>query len=156
VKLVLAAVVALVIAAPALAASEAPSLEPAASWVAGKPVKVFCSQEHAGAGWTGWTIPGSSSVYVDDGVCVVLLSRLARTDDVTVYTLAESLETLAHEAMHASGLADESATDCAALKRLPGMVSRFFHFSTWRSRHDLMYAAWQVHVGLPPEYRTRC
>lgn len=131
---------------------EAPSLEPAASYVAGKPVLVYVGGAY---GEGGHAYPGSSEVYIDETTFAALRAALAHRTFYEDY-VAASLLVLAHEAVHASGVADESQTECAALARLPGMASRFFGFRTWRARHDLMDLAWGSHRGLPQDYQRLC
>ena len=152
-------VLALLVVAPAAHAAaprEAPALEPAASWAAGKPIKVICAPLVADSHENGSAVPRSSYITVDGQyLCPALLRRLAgRTADVG--WLDDAMFALAHEAEHARGFADETAADCAALKVLPVMASRFFGYRL-RSRelHDLMAVAWDSHNSGPPEYHAR-
>lgn len=133
--------------------TRAPSLEPAASWAAGKPVSVFCGPS---AEWSGYTpVAGGNEIWLAQRGCAMLGRRLvereANSDELAWYLL-----TVAHEAQHVRGTTDESQADCDGLRLLPSLASRFFGFKTWRARHDLMAFAWAGHRRQPAVFTRLC
>lgn len=146
---------------------EARSLEPAASYVARKPVKVWCA--NTGATWAryvgsadpadtlGETVPGSDALRLHPNVCAVF----ARFEggSLTPQTLpgyATAIETLTHEAIHARGETDEGVTDCDAIHEMPGVAVRFFHVKAGKHLRALMAAAWREHRTKPAAYASVC
>lgn len=163
---------ALLIVAPAHADApagfrEATSLEPAASFVAGKPVAVYCAASAPAfadavialnaplAELGAFASVGGESAYLAPRACGPLTAVLHRRP-AEPFDVADAMLALVHEATHLRGSADESETDCAALRLLPAVASRFFGFKTWRSRHDLMADAWNAHNAKPRAYTTAC
>lgn len=143
---------------------EAPALEPAASYAAGKPVAVYCaaSAEAFAAGVTTMNAPptetgsfaesvGGSASYLAPLMCGPLGAALHKPN-ATSYVTARAILALVHESVHLRGEAAENVTDCTALQLMPGIASRFFGFKTWRARHLLMELAWAAHDAKPPAY----
>src|SRR4051812_46498439 len=113
----------IVLAAP-VGFREAPKLEPAASYVAGKPVQVLCAVDQAawdaylaaqyGAGTSnigGATVVGSSLVSVDPKVCRYLEGNIRKPASQPLLQLGAAMQILVHESLHARGEADEARTD---------------------------------------------
>lgn len=142
-------------------------LEPAAGYVAGKPVEVWCAA--ATSGWrafvtaklgagtlaNGWTVAGTSSIYLSADVCPPLRGAL-RGEPQYVPALAATIEAITHEAIHDRGELDEGVTDCDAMHEMPGVAVRFFHVKPGRPLRALMVAAWVYHREQPPEYLAVC
>src|SRR5690348_6523127 len=107
-----------------------PSLEPAASFVAGKPVAVYCAKSTpawqaflaenypAGTVADGSSVPGSSTMRLSFAACSYLRPATRAALAPTI-GLAASTLTLTHEAIHLSGVKDEAVTDCDAVHRMP-------------------------------------
>ena len=154
--------------APPAGFYESARLEPAASWVAGKKVVVWCAKTTAAfaaaeaerngnpesAGFPD-AIGGSAASF-PGVVCADMLAWLnhRHVDD---YLFAGAALGLAHEASHLAGLSDEGATDCRALAKLPAMIRRFFPLK----RHDatlslLMLYARDIHAQKPEAYAGSC
>lgn len=149
-------VVAAVIAAPP-GFFPAPKLQPAASSVAGKPVKVWCAKN--GAIWhavaspdaTGYVpIVGGHEMWLSNLACANLHAWLNGKNPPNSEAVAGSMLTLGHEAEHLRGERDEAMTDCAALRAMPAMVRKFFPLKGRISMHDLMALAWDYHDRYPP------
>lgn len=139
-------------------------LEQPASYVAGKPVVVYCAKTRAA--WRELTISvgaqpaadgfvdavGGATVNLRDDVCLTLLRRMNRKV-VTLPQLANPLLTLVHESAHLRGLSNEGETDCDALSRIPDVGGRFFCVQNTR-----LLSAWALnaHRHKPPEYQGSC
>src|SRR3954465_3873522 len=96
---------------------EAPALEPAASWVAGKPVQVWCGVTRLGDVYEGGytdRVGGSNIFLTPSLVCDPLEKKLAR-QTVTSTSFGRALQTLVHESEHAKGVGDESQAECSSL-----------------------------------------
>lgn len=130
-------------------------LEPAASFVAGKPATVYCAYKQAtidaavsatATNTVGATpVIGGGVIYISPAACAYLNAWLNGRKVANLYGVAVSMETLAHEAELAGGVADETTATCVGLKRMPQMVTRFFPLKKRESLHDLMadaYDAW--------------
>jgi hypothetical protein len=159
------------VAAPTAAAAdgfyEARVLEPAASYVAGKPIEVWCatsvsawhSYEIATYGVVGsehGSAPfGGSVIYLDTEECPPLRQQLS-AGGVYVPTLAATVEIITHESIHARGERNEGVTDCDAMHEMPGVAVRFFHVRAGKQLRALMAAAWTVHRAEPLQYLTVC
>lgn len=154
--------------APSAAAGgfyEAKVLEPAASFVARKPVRVWCASTDAA--WVkyaaeylpthGLTYPGSSVIRLDWTICTIMREQLRYANQPDA-SLAPSVETLTHEAIHARGEADEGVTDCAAVHEMARVAVVYFGVKPgWRLR-SLMAAAWAWRrgSGVSPIFLTVC
>lgn len=147
---------------------EAPGLEPAASFAAGKPVTVACAASMYD--WRDFTTARGSKItpegtassvggdvaFLDPDVCY-RLTRALRKPPIDAAVFAEYLTVLVHESEHLRGLRDESETDCAALAVLPQVAHRFFHYRFHRAPlRTLMRYAWESHRRRPAGYRTVC
>lgn len=140
--------------------TEAPRLEPAASFVAGKHVAVYCGDtstlsddEPMGMA----DVAGSRIFLHDSFVCVPLLYLRVKAADIGPEDFGRALHTLVHESLHVRGVTDESATDCAALRQDASAGILFFGLRGRRLfLRDMMRAAWQAHRETPPQYRTLC
>lgn len=143
----------------------APRLEPAASFVAGKHVTVWCArslgewrQYVAGRSESdilGLTVPGSSEIRVAPVVCTNLRAKL-NGQVVGNDGFAPSLLLLVHEAVHARGSADEGKTDCAATHETPRVAVKFFRVKAGKQLRAVMAAVWTWRTTSPPAYRTVC
>lgn len=159
--------VAVLAVAPAAGAGgfvRAKPLEPAASYVARKPVKVWCAKTDTA--WRtfltarydtvethGWTAQaGANQTYIDSDACLILL-------DVKTETLARigaAAEILTHESIHMRGEANEGITDCDAMHETPGVVVRFFGIKAGKQLRSLMAQLWVWHRKSPPAYVAVC
>ena len=153
-------------AAPPAGFVETVRLEPAASFVARRPVAVNCATTHevwlayaASFGFNGdsvgITIPGNSETALSDAMCRSL-QVVNGTRAPHLYALAAAVETLVHESIHMRGERDEGVTDCAAMHEMPRVAVRFFKVKPGRQLRALMANAWQIHAAKPPPYRTVC
>lgn len=142
-------------------------LAPAAASVAGKKVSVNCFTTRAAfvafvaasdnpvADVQGFVpVTGGTVMYLSPETCAYLDAWLNGKKVANLYGVAGSMLTLAHEAEHLKGLADETDTDCAALRALPRMVTKFFPLKGRESMHDLMFDAWRGHSSKAPQYQT--
>ena len=128
-------------AAPARAGDQPhPTLDAAASEVAGRPVLVRC--ENSETEWTATiaAIPGSppraggyvhsvdsSVVYLAPSECLPLHHALnASYKRPGIYSLTSALLTLAHEAVHLRGITDEGVVECTALPLVPELAVKYF------------------------------
>lgn len=165
---VCAAVAASTVAAAPAGFYEAVRLDPAASFVAGKPASIYCAATMAAyyeagvaatgrpsQGTAGFSTIGGSQSFLSTWVCSYLNRWLAHKP-VTRYHLAVSIEVLAHEAELERGIADESLADCAALAAMPQVVRRFFPLRGIYTLHGLMADAWAAHALESPVYLTNC
>jgi hypothetical protein len=145
---------------------DTPRLEAAASWVAGKPVHVWCATSQsvwataaANGGLTdtaGFVMQvGGSDEYLSTRTCAALNAYLNRRG-VDEYDLARRLLVLAHESEHLHGIADESEADCAALRAMPTMIRRWFPPRRGYALHDVMAYAWDAHQREPAAYTRLC
>lgn len=135
---------------------EAPQFEPAASFVAGKPVRIYCAPTQAAINATvgpeavnvqGATYIGGDDTYLSPQTCGFLNAWLRGKKPSNLYGVAGSLQTLAHEAELAKGIDDETNADCASLKTMVPMVTRYFPLKKRITMHDLMALAWQIHYA---------
>lgn len=133
-------------------------LEPAASFVAGKPVKVWCAtsqyqwQQYGGDSEEyGLTRPGSGEVKLAPDVCRYLKAKV-----VTPSGFGASLLVLTHEAIHARGEPDEGVTDCAAVHEMPRVAVRFFRVKVGKQLRAVMANAWHYRAGETAAYRSVC
>lgn len=145
-------------AAPPAGFYESFKLEPAASFVAGKPVKVWCAtsqydwlQYGAKGGEQGLTTPGSSEVKIAPDVC-----RYLRAAKVNPDGFGASLLVLVHESIHARGERDEGITDCSAVHEMPRVAVRFFRVKAGKQLRAVMANAWRYRSGEPAAYRSTC
>lgn len=151
---------------------EAKVLEPAASFVAGKPVVVYCAQTEAGwrafldatgragidatgSGVVGSAVVGSSELQLAPEVCAWLRLALRQQLPATV-GVAASIQAFTHEAIHDRGERDEGVTDCAAMHEMPRVAARFFRFPAGKRLRSLMAVAWRWHARVPAVYRSVC
>lgn len=173
-KLLVALAAAGVLAGTALATDIAPPagftlsapLSKPASFVAGKPAKVYCAdtQAHFNAAdgqYTGMVLGagfsqiGGGQTFMAPWVCVYLNRWLAKKP-LTRQHLAQALVTTLHEAEVEKGTSDESLADCQALAIMPTVVKKFFPLRGVYTIHDLMRDAWDGHADQPPVYLTHC
>lgn len=159
---VTAVVVGCAVAQPAVAAAptgftSAPRLAPAASFVAGKPIAVYCAktqydwqQYGATSREKGLAVPGSSEIKLAPDVCRYL--RAPKVQD----GFAGSLLVLVHEAIHARGTKDEGVTDCAAVHEMPRVAVKFFSVKAGKQLRAVMADAWTLRAREAPAYRTVC
>lgn len=146
---------------------EAKVLEPAASYVAKKPVKVWCATTAAswrvflnsvggeGREANGWAIVGGIALRLSPDACPSLRGAVGGVPQFTP-TLAATVEVLTHEAIHTRGVRDEGVTDCDAMHEMPGVAVRFFHITSGKQLRALMASAWAYHREAAPPYLTVC
>lgn len=177
VKLLAAVAVALAFSLQAAAEDglrRTPALEPAASAIAGKPVRVLCATSlvawnhlvavtfhrpeiPAGVGVPSigaFAAAGGSTMYV--GTSCADLVGLLRGKLPNPEIAGPLLLTVAHEAEHLRGVTDESEADCTALRGLAAWMITQFHVRNRRWLHVAMENAWGEHRLEPPRYRTLC
>lgn len=149
-------------------------LEPPASWIAEKPVTVYCGDDVA-----AWpqvvarlapnlrptvgafaSAVGGDEEYLAPQFCNALLAWPHAW--LNSYALGGPLLTLIHEAVHLRGIRDESLTDCTALAAIASVAVRWFvtrnifeNMVPWLLR-EVEVGAWGSHYAAPPEYRTLC
>lgn len=163
--------VAALVAVPAAGAAAPPGfyeslvLEPAASFVAGRPARVYCALTPAG--WQDYaaarrvpdayalTVVGTDQTMLEPVTCRVLRTQL-RSRRVDEYAVAAAVRTLVHEAIHQRGVADEGQTECAAMHEMPRVAVKFFHVKPGKQLRALMASAWYSHRATPATYQTLC
>lgn len=162
---VVIAVVVLALAAVAVAGAAAPSgftvaarLAPAASFVAGKPIAVYCAATEAAWEQYGGTsqefglaVPGSSEIKLSPGVCRYLRAKIVNPNG-----FGASLLVLVHESIHARGESDEGVTDCAAVHEMPRVAVKFFYVKAGKQLRAVMANAWNYRNREGDPYRTIC
>lgn len=146
---------------------ESVKLEPAAAFVARKPVTVWCAKTasswHAfliarqgrDDGAPGATMPGASETFLGSEVCFPLKLDLSGTA-VRYLALGPSVETLTHESIHARGESNEGVTDCDAVHEMPRVAVLFFHVKAGKQLRALMAAVWTWRALAGPTYRSVC
>lgn len=147
---------------------EAPTLEPAASYVAGKPAHVYCADSFeswgaslkqtfgAGVYPTAYTWAGSDASYIGPGTDCPLPIAAAAGRKVDLTLLAGKILQLVHESIHQRGETDEGKTECAAIHEMPAVAVRFFHVKAGKQLRTLMAAAWAAHRKTPPAFQAVC
>ncbi len=152
--------------------ARAKALEPAASYVAGKPAQVWCTKTYASwnsfvrqvfgvsePGANGMALPGGAALYIAPDECNNLLFAVQadpQDANAAVKALAGPIETLTHEAIHLRGESDEGITDCDAMHEMPGVAVRHFHITPGKHLRALMAAAWIYHRQSPAAYTAVC
>ena len=135
---VMAVVAAALLAGTASAASQPnPVFDQIATEVAGKPVAVYCENDWYpwikyfesdgvnGAVVNGFTFPDVPTVFISPRQCETLWA-LHNRESVGTYYAASAIFTLAHEAVHQRGIADEGVTDCTAMPLVAGIALKYF------------------------------
>lgn len=153
-----AAVAALVLAGAPAGFREAPALEPAASFLAGKPVGVWCGVTRLGERYPiGYARSGGDAVFVMPSLVCAPLERLRADVPVPSDDAGYALSVLLHEAAHARGIADERAADCAALAHEAEVGIRFFGLRGKRAYlRSMMATARRSHDGADARYGGSC
>src|SRR5262249_25715547 len=109
-----------------------------------------------GRGRVGLAVPGGDAVDLSTGVCYYLqlieLGGYAAVNGHTTPAAGNALATLAHEAEHAAGLADEADTECYAIQKVP-TVARLLGL-TRRQGRIFAEAVWELYPQEPPGYHT--
>jgi hypothetical protein len=152
--------------APPVGFTLSPVLSKPATFVAGKPARVYCAdtQAHFNAAdkqytgivlGAGFSQIGGSQTFLAPWVCSYLNRWLAKKP-LTLRHFAVVLVALIHEAELEKGTSDESLADCQALAIMPTVVKKFFPLRGVYTMHDLMRDAWDVHNGEPGVYLTNC
>ena len=104
--------------------------------MAGKPVTVYEDDWYPwiksfeedglnGTYVTGFTFPDTPIVFVSPRQCETLWA-LHERQSVGTYYAASAIFTLAHEAVHQRGIADEGLTDCTALPLVAALAVKYF------------------------------
>ena len=147
---------------------EAKALEPAASYVAGKPAHIYCAL--TAPSWNDYsqatgaadganaltpTVGGAESMIRGD-VCADLRAQLAHPGKASTFGFASALLILVHESIHQRGSADEGQTECAAIHEMPRVAVRFFHVKAGKQLRAVMALAWQSHRMKPAVYQSVC
>lgn len=145
---------------------EARVLEPAASYVARKPVKVWCAS--TARAWRSWSANadltdgangsaaiGGTAIHLSHDVCPSLRGAVAGIPQYSP-TLGATIEGLTHESIHTRGERDEGITDCAAMHEMPRIAVLFFHVRAGKQLRALMADAWDYHRQQPPQYLSVC
>jgi hypothetical protein len=146
---------------------EAKALEPAARYVARKPVQVFCAKtpggwqsftkanfDQPGTSEHGFAEPGGNVMYVDADTCPPLLAARTGQPGVHRALLAATLVTFTHEAVHLQGEVDEGVTACDAMQDVPGIAVRFFRVTPGAQLRGLMADAWAWHRRIAADAPT--
>lgn len=153
-KGLVAIVVGTIVLASGASAVAAPSgfwlnkrLSPPASYVAGKPVDVYCAYKQATIDNTvsptatnvaGATpVIGGGAIYLSPLTCA-FLGAWMNGRNVDLYNFAVAIETLAHEGELAAGVDDETTATCKGIPKIPELVARYFPLKKRESLHDLM------------------
>lgn len=163
-----ALVVAVVLATAPAGFTEAKVLEPAASFVSGQHVQVFCArtdldlreylQSQYGVAMTfetGYALFNGGPIFLGQSNCWPLRDYLARRK-VDRADLAESILTLVHESVHTRGIRDEGVTECDAMHEMPRVAVKFFHVKPGKQLRALMAEAWSAYGDAQPQYQTVC
>lgn len=150
--------------APLAGFRESPRLEAPASFVAGRPVEVWCALD--GPSWrsaigsesegtAGYSIPAEGVMYLQSGSCLALEQWGAA--GVASAFFARGLLVLVHEAEHLAGHLDEAETECLALHRVAEVAIRFFGFKPYTGRlREVIRWVYAWHTGTPDIYRAVC
>jgi hypothetical protein len=168
VKTLLIALAALVLVSATSASASAPAgfneavkLEPAASFVAAKPVTVYCAnseytwEQYGGTSTEhGLATPGSSEIKIDPDGCRYL--RTALNMHKIPDGFGAALLVLVHESIHARGETDEGITDCDAVREMPRVAVKFFGVKAGKQLRAVMANAWRYRGGESAAYRTVC
>jgi hypothetical protein len=111
-----------------------PELSRVAEQLAEKDVEVRCwshedwrtllrerrTHEHDVGELLGFARTGGGRIHLSPDTCLALVDlryrRLRPRDQIRSYRLADAVDTLAHEAMHSSGIADEAKAECYAVQ----------------------------------------
>jgi hypothetical protein len=149
----------------AAAAAAVPAAQPRtpldriSSRIAGKPVRARCGGARqwnaVGEGVLGYAVVGGDLSTLAPRVCSRLRAMEAGARPVDLLISGAALVTVAHEAEHLHGIANEAVAECYAIQRAPS-VARALHI-------DAGYAAlavrmyWDAYPERPPAYRsTEC
>jgi hypothetical protein len=151
--------------------TENATLNARASWVAQKPVTVYCA--NSDADWQAFVVSsgdtaaatdahgvtpvvGSNETYIDSEGCAMLFARM-HGQRVSLPGLGSVLLVLAHESFHLRGESDEGQTECDAIRTLPAFLVTQWGFK--KNSHaylQVMAGAWNIHRRLPTPYRSVC
>jgi hypothetical protein len=71
-------------------------------------------------------------------------------------TLGVYVLSLVHETEHLRGVNTESGAECAALRKMPNVLRRWFGIKRATVLRAVMDGAWESHRLKPREYRTAC
>lgn len=164
--MVAALLAAAVIAAAPPGFYESRVLEPAASFVAGKPAHIYCAltlprwtsyvaSSDVPEGANALTIPGRAESRIEWSICRDLRQALKRRK-VDDYDFVSAALILVHESIHMRGVRDEGKTECEAIHELPRTLVRYFHVKPGRQLRGLMALAWDAHYRKPDVYTSVC
>jgi hypothetical protein len=101
----------------------------------------------------GYRVAGTSEARFAPWVCRGLEGWLRGKNVPTLKTFAVYALTFSHELMHARGLTDEGAADCAALRAMPAMLRSRFGIKRATTLRTIMRHAWDNHYAKPPAYQ---
>lgn len=148
---------------------ESARLTPIASHVAGGPIAVHCARTYTA--WAtqvaatgggnprsigGYALVEAGEIHLAQWTCRQLEGWLRGKNVPPLKQFATAAFGFVHEAIHMRGETDESVVDCAALRELPGVVTRRFGVKRAATRRAIMAAAWAAHRASPLEYRRLC
>lgn len=161
-----------VLAVPASAAPpegfrDSARLTPIASGLAGRPVFIRCavSVEAWQAMLKPWdfpstvdglTFPDNAGSYFAPRTCRALEGWLRGKNAPTPAILGIYALSLVHETEHLRGVNTEAGAECAALKELPAVLTRWFKIKSVTIRKAVMKAAWANHRAKPAAYTSDC
>lgn len=172
-RLLLVLAVSLTLVPAAGAWTRLPLLDQVASEIAGRPVEVRCMHQDEWAPpnptWLAYTwFNGDGSpayVALSPQVCwsLILLAvdpdkklgahMLSSGNAKAVWEQGSAVLLLAHEAVHMTGVRDESNAECAALSHTDRVILRFGATSRIDQLRTDVQAA---HALAPPEYKRAC
>ena len=131
---------------------ESRPLEPAATFAAGKSIRVYCNSVGHPLGYVAY--PGDRRIEVSARqVCAPLLAWRARRP-VGVYEFAFGLMVLAHEAQHARGTWDETDATCDAIALLPVLARRYFPLRGRATAREIVDDARAAQLSLGEQYNA--
>lgn len=144
-------------------------LDARASWVAQKPVAVYCARTDAD--WAaflssvndtvtdanGVTITvGGTEAYLSARTCYPLLARL-RKHPFSLLALGAAVEVVAHESFHMRGVVDEGQAECDAYSIVNDYLVAQWGFKRGSVAYMTAFnGARNTHRSLPPAYRAVC
>lgn len=140
-------------------------LEPAASFVAGKPVQVMCAatwsdwrawiEENGRGEANGTALVGGDAMHLSPDTCRFLRDR-QRGRTVDLFAMGGTILVLTHESIHLRGERDEGVTDCSASHEMVAVAQRFFGFKDRVKLRALMAKVAKYRSREAPQYRTVC
>ena len=104
----------------------------------------------------GFARTGGRRVHLSPDTCLALVDlryrRLRPRDRIRAYRLADAVDTLAHEAMHTSGIADEAKAECFAIQLIERAAQDLGVEHAYAE--DLAETYWEDYPLLDSQYRS--